>query len=85
MTERTYRIDKEEEAVAEVQRYLRALSYTHTEIPHVGVDGIYGNETREAVRAFQLLYSLDATGEADHITFLRLYEEFLISEAALKE
>ena len=51
----------------------------------MGIDGIYGNETREAVRAFQLLYSLDATGDADHITFLRLYEEFLISEAALKE
>ena len=80
MSTKTYRIDKKEEAVAEVQRYLRALSYKYREIPHVGVDGIYGKETAEAVRAFQLLFSLLATGETDFITFTRLYSEFLSRE-----
>ena len=72
-----YRIDKEAEAIAQVQTYLRALSYRHEEIAHVGVDGIYGEETREAVRAFQLLYGLEATGSVDMKTFLLLYEEHL--------
>ena len=72
-----YRIDREKEAIAEVQRYLRAVSYRHESIPHVGIDGIYGEETREAVRAFQILFSLLATGVADEETFSRLYKEFL--------
>ena len=74
---RIYRIDREEEAIREVQRYLRAVSYRHASIPHVGVDGIYGEQTREAVRAFQLLFSLDETGVVDMNTFSRLYREFL--------
>ena len=73
---RVYRIDRNEEAVAEVQHYLRAISYKHEEIPHVGVDGIYGKETEEAVRAFQRLFSLRVTGEADEATFALLYEEY---------
>ena len=48
-----YRIDRNEEAVREVQRYLRAVSYRHKEVPHIGIDGIFGEETREALRAFQ--------------------------------
>ena len=74
---RVYRIDREAEATREVQRYLRALSYRHESIPHIGVDGIYGIETREAVRAFQALFALIETGIADRETFERLYREFL--------
>ena len=72
-----YRIDREEEAIAEVQRYLRAISYRHASIPHIGVDGIYGEQTREAVRAFQVLFSLLETGVVNEETFSRLYREFL--------
>lgn len=77
---RNYRIDRDEEATAEVQRYLRALSYRHNEVPHVGVDGIYGEETRAAVRAFQVLFSLDATGRVDEETFSLLYSEYIKAE-----
>ena len=76
-----YRIDREEEAIAEVQRYLRAVSYKHASVPHVGVDGIFGSETEEAVRAFQELFSLSVTGVADQETFLLLYAEFLSASA----
>ena len=72
-----YRIDREEEAIAEVQRYLRAVSYKHESVPHVGVDGIFGDETEEALRAFQALFALSVTGTADRETFALLYEEFL--------
>ena len=74
---KVYRIDRTEEAVAEIQRYLRAVSYRYKEIPHVGIDGIYGGETKDAVRAFQLLFSLAETGVVDSLTFEHLYREFL--------
>ena len=74
---RVYRIDREEEAIAEVQRYLRAVSYLYGEVPHVGIDGIYGKETKDAVRAFQFLFALKETGIVDDLTFKRLYNEFL--------
>ena len=71
-----YRIDREEEAIAEVQRYLRAVSYKHEEVPHVGIDGIYGEETARAVLAFQELFDLPATGRTDSETFALLYRGF---------
>lgn len=74
---REYRIDKYEEAVAEIQRYLRAASYRHDTLPHVGIDGIYGKETEEAVRAFQRLFALQVTGEVDMTTFALLYGEYV--------
>ena len=74
---RIYRIDREEEAIAEVQRYLRAASYRYEQVPHIGIDGIYGKETREAVRAFQATASLEETRVVDALTFSRLYEESL--------
>lgn len=74
---KVYRIDRTEEAVAEIQRYLRAVSYRYKDIPHVGIDGIYGEETKDAVRAFQLLFSLAETGVVDPLTFEHLYREFL--------
>lgn len=73
---RVYRIERKEESVAEVQRYLRALSYRYKELPHIGIDGIYGKETKDAVRAFQLLFALRETGIVDDVTFGRLYHEF---------
>lgn len=75
---RIYRIDRKEEAIAEVQRYLRAVSYRRGKVPHIGIDGIYGKETREAVRAFQEYFSLVQTGIVDEVTFLKLYRESLI-------
>lgn len=74
---KTYRIDRKEEAIAEVQRYLRAISYAEKVIPHIAVDGIYGKETKEAVRAFQILLSLAQTGVVDDETFAALYRRYL--------
>lgn len=74
---KVYRIDRTEEAIAEIQRYLRAVSYRYKDITHVGIDGIYGEETKDAVRAFQLLFSLAETGVVDSLTFEHLYRNFL--------
>ena len=72
-----YRIDREEEAIAQVQTYLRAISYLHAEVPHIGIDGIYGEETKEAVRAFQALYGQEPNGIVDATTFTLLYLTYL--------
>ena len=56
-------------AVYELQVFLTAARLAHPQIPESKADGIYGPETREAVRIFQELYGLPATGEADQETW----------------
>lgn len=72
-----YRINDRSAAVREVQGYLRELSRFYSEIPNLHIDGIYGDETREAVRALQRMQGLAQTGEIDYETFLILYELYL--------
>lgn len=47
-----------------LQYYLCFLSYFNLKLPYVAVDGIFGDETRDAVLAFQSLYGLDVDGIA---------------------
>lgn len=74
-----YRIDTKKEAVRQVQTYLLELSHAFEEIPHLTVDGIYGEETAEAVRALQGKWGLAVTGEVDDATFLLLFEQFALA------
>ena len=74
---RVYRIDRKPEAIAEIQTYLRALSYAYAALPTVGIDGIFGTQTEDAVRAFQRLFSRQETGYVDAETFALLYREYL--------
>ena len=53
------------EHVAELQRHLYDISLEDERIPHVTVDGIYGDETKGAVTAFQNAYGLNVSGEVD--------------------
>lgn len=69
----------EREAIANLQRYLYQLSFTDLAIPPVPVDGVYGDMTRNAVRAFQQSRGLTATGQADHETWELLYLAYLES------
>ena len=45
-----------------LQYYLCFLSYFNLKLPYISVDGIFGDETRDAVLAFQSLYGLDVDG-----------------------
>ncbi len=45
-----------------LQYYLNFLSYFNLKLPYVSIDGIFGDETRDAVFAFQSLYGLDVDG-----------------------
>ena len=75
----------EREAIRNLQRYLRQLSYFHEEIGEVPIDGIFDSATREALIAFQELEGLTPTGEADFETWERLYAAYLASLEAKSE
>jgi peptidoglycan hydrolase-like protein with peptidoglycan-binding domain len=69
----------ETQAIYNLQRYLRQLSRFDPDIPSVDEDGIFGDETRVALEAFQRKYGLPITGTADSETWARLFDEYLAS------
>ena len=62
-----------------LQTYLRQLAYHDNDIPRVVIDGIFEEQTREALRAFQRKYELAPTGVADRKTWDLLYKKYLES------
>lgn len=75
MSETTNKIT-EKEARANLQRYLRRLSYFEPSISPPPIDGIAGEDTTSAIKAFQVLNGLEETGVADRVTFDRLFEAY---------
>ena len=67
--------------VREAQRFLRTISKYNPNIPMTAADGTYGEDTRDAVTAFQRESGLPETGEIDSRTWDELYK--LYKEAAL--
>ncbi|MBQ7384524.1 MAG: peptidoglycan-binding protein [Clostridia bacterium] len=69
------------DAIRNIQRYLRQLSYTDSSIPSPPIDGIFDDVTRNSLTSFQRSASLPQSGVADRETFSRLYEAYLASLA----
>ena len=69
----------ETQAIYNLQRYLRQLSRFDSDIPSVDEDGIFGDETRVSLEAFQRKYGLPVTGTADAETWALLFNEYLAS------
>ncbi len=63
--------------VRALQYYLDYLSAYEESIPEVAIDGIFGEETRDAVIAFQRAYGLSPTGIVEEITWNTLYNAYL--------
>ena len=59
--------------IVQVQRILRDLNFFAMENGLIGIDGIYDNETREAVMQFQEKYGLQPTGVVDSATWALLH------------
>ena len=74
-----YSVGRGEESsfVAVLQLMLRELALLFDEFPEITVDGIYGNETEQAVRAFQRAALLEESGRVDMQTYNRLNSAFL--------
>lgn len=72
----------EQQAIRNLQRYLRQLAFFDRTYPELPVDGIYAEETRTAVQKFQEKNGLDVTGEADRETWDAIYQAYLASLSA---
>lgn len=67
------------DAITNLQRYLRQLSYTEPDIPSPPIDGIFDSATQNSLIAFQKKYGLPQSGVGDRDTWNKLYEEYLDS------
>jgi len=69
----------EQEAIRNLQRYLRQLGYFDADFPLVPTDGIFDTDTRDALMIFQSKSGLPETGVADKTTWDALFSEYLAS------
>ena len=60
-------VGSEGKKVSQLQEHLNVIAGDYPAIPRVAVDGIYGPLTAEAVRTFQSVFGLPATGVVDVI------------------
>ena len=72
-----YYIGDTPSSVIELQNMLRYIGSINEAIPVVYVDGIFGNETKSAIIAFQNEKHLPPTGNVDIETYNLLKKEFL--------
>lgn len=63
--------------IRNIQYFLNYLAEFYSEIPRIGIDGVFGAETENAVKAFQRLFELPITGRVDLPTYDTLYRTYL--------
>ncbi len=64
-------------AVRTIQEQLNAISNNFPAIPKVRVDGVYGQNTRTAVQAFQRIFNLPPNGIVDYPTWYSISDIFV--------
>ena len=67
-----YSLQKQRNAIIQIQRILRDLGYFENQIAPFRLTGVYDDDTRQGVIAFQKKYGLDPTGVVDLDTWLLL-------------
>ena len=65
-----------QDAIFNLQTYLRALSFADERITRVPIDGIFDSDTERAVADFQRTRGLEDTGIVDKATWDAIYKEF---------
>ena len=63
--------------VRQMQEQLDVIAGAYPAIPTVRADGIYGPSTEEAVRKFQSVFGLPATGVVDYPTWYKISEIYV--------
>lgn len=66
----------EEQAIRNLQRYLRQLSYFDRDIEPIAINGIWNDETQNALTVFQRKNRLPPTGVADEQTWNLLFSQY---------
>lgn len=64
------------ESVRAVQYYLSLIGYYNPNLNTVAIDGVFGNETVNAVKVFQQNFSLNPTGVVDRETWNKLSQVY---------
>lgn len=65
------------EKVRQLQTQLNRIAQNYPLIPTITVDGIYGNNTANAVRVFQGIFGLPQTGVVDYPTWYRISDIYV--------
>lgn len=60
------------EAVRTIQQQLNAISNNYPAIPKLKTDGVYGEDTAEAVKTFQRIFNMPVTGVVDFATWYQI-------------
>ncbi len=60
------------EKVRQLQQQLNRIAQNYPAIPKIAADGIYGQRTAEAVRVFQRVFGLPASGITDYPTWYEI-------------
>lgn len=69
------------QAIKNLQLYLRGISFVDERIGRVPIDGIFDSATEEAVASFQRTRGLPETAIVDRVTWDAIYEEYLALES----
>ena len=65
-----------QDAIFNLQKYLRAISFADTRVSRPPLDGIFDTATEDAVRSFQSSRGINANGLVDRATWDAIYEEY---------
>ena len=65
------------EKVSQLQRQLARISLNYPAIGSVTVDGVYGQNTADAVKKFQQIFNLPATGVTDYKTRYKISQIYV--------
>lgn len=60
-----------------MQEQLNTISNAYPLIPKINADGIYGEQTADAVKVFQKVFKLPQTGVVDYPTWYKISEIFV--------
>ena len=63
--------------VRQMQEQLNAIAQSYPALPKIAIDGIYGEATQNAVREFQKVFGLPATGVVDYPTWYEIQEIYV--------
>ena len=63
--------------VRQMQEQLNAIAQSYPALPKIAVDGIYGEATQNAVREFQKVFGLPASGVVDYPTWYEIQEIYV--------
>ncbi len=63
--------------IRQLQEQLNTIAGDYPALPKITVDGIYGQNTKNAVKKFQSVFGLPATGITDYLTWYKIQEIYV--------